>query len=83
MVLPAATLLMNLSPKLGEFCEMPKRIMNYNSEGKRRVGRHKVKWVDVVNNDFRKASVRHWRREGDDRDRWWRILEEVKMHLGL
>jgi hypothetical protein len=69
MVLPTAAFLMNLNLKLAEFCEMLKRIINYNPEGKRRVGRPKVRWVNVVHNDLRKTDVRNWRTESDDRDR--------------
>jgi hypothetical protein len=49
--------------------DMPRRIMNYNPEGKkRRVGRHEVRWIGVVNNDKRKAGVRNWRTEDMYRD---------------
>ena len=62
--------------------EMPNRIMNYNPDGKTRVGRYKVRWIDV-NNDMRKAGVRLWRKEGEVGDGWWRILGEVETELGL
>jgi hypothetical protein len=32
---------------------MPKRFMNYIPEGKRRVGRPKVRWINAVNNNMR------------------------------
>jgi hypothetical protein len=41
------------------------------------------RWIDVVNNDFRKVIVRNWRTEGKDRHGWWRILDEANNHLGL
>jgi hypothetical protein len=37
--------------------EMPKRIMNYNVEGKRRVGRPKARWSDAVEKDMRKQVL--------------------------
>jgi hypothetical protein len=40
------------------------------------------RWIDVMNNDFRKVSFRNWRTEGKERHRWWRILDEAKNHLG-
>jgi hypothetical protein len=43
----------------------------------------KGRWIDVVNNDFRKVSVRNWMTEGKDRHGWWRILEEANTHKGL
>jgi hypothetical protein len=51
--------------------------MNYNPEGKRRVGWPKARWFGVVKNDIRKVGVRKWRIEAKDRDGWWRTLEEV------
>lgn len=83
MVLPAAAFLMNLSPKPGEFCEMPKRITNYNPERKRLVGRPKARWSDDVNIDLRNAVTGNWRVDGKDRDGWQGIPEEAKAHLGL
>jgi hypothetical protein len=48
---------------------------------KRRAGRPKAKWIDAVDNDMRKAGVRHWRMEAKDTDGWWRVMEETKAHL--
>jgi len=35
--------------------EIQEAIRNYNPQGKRRVGMLEVRWIDVVNNDTRKA----------------------------
>jgi len=43
----------------------------------------KGRWIDVVNNDFRRVSVKNWRTEGKDRHGQWRILEEVNIHKAL
>jgi hypothetical protein len=47
--------------------EIQERITNYNPQGKRRAGMPKVRWIDVVNNDMRKArgDRRGWRRITD------------------
>jgi hypothetical protein len=57
--------------------------MNYNLEGKRRVGRPKARWIDAADKHMRKAGVRNWKIEAKDRDGWRRILEEAKADLGL
>lgn len=43
---------------------MLKQVMNYNQEGKSRAGRPNARWIDGVDNDMRKTSVRNWRMEG-------------------
>jgi hypothetical protein len=60
---------------------MSKRITNYNSEDKIRGGRPKARWIDAVDNDMRKASVRNWRMEAKERDGWRRILEKATAYL--
>jgi hypothetical protein len=39
--------------------DMTDRLMTYNPEGKRKVGRPKGRWIYVVNNGMRKAIVRN------------------------
>ena len=56
-------------------CEIQEIISNYNPQGKRRVGKPKVRWTDVVNNDMRKAR--------GDRRGWRRIVEGAKAISGL
>jgi hypothetical protein len=62
---------------------MPGSFMNYNPEVKRRVGRPKVRWINVAKNGMKKASHRNWRIAAKDRDGWRSILEEANAHLGL
>jgi hypothetical protein len=63
--------------------EMSKRIMNYNTERKRRAGNPKARarWIDAVDTDMRNVGVRNWRKEAKDRDGRRRILEEANAHL--
>jgi hypothetical protein len=63
--------------------EMPKRIMNYNLQGKRSVQWPKARRIDAAEKDMRKAGVRNWRTEAKDRDVLQRILEVAKAHVGL
>ena len=63
--------------------ELPKIIMSFNPEKKRRVGKPEVKWTDVVHNVVRKPGVRNLRMEGKGRDGGQRIREEAKAHLGI
>jgi hypothetical protein len=57
--------------------EIPNRITNYNREGEKRVRRPKTSLMDV-NDDMRKACVRHWRKEDGDRNGWRKIIEDTK-----
>jgi len=36
----------------------PKRIMNYKAEGKKRVGRPKIRWIDIVNTGIRRQVLK-------------------------
>jgi len=36
----------------------PKRIMDYKAEGKRRVGRSKIRWIDIVNTGIRRQVLK-------------------------
>ena len=62
--------------------EVPRRITNDSPEGKTRVGRPEGRWIDVVNNEVRRAGVRRCRTDAKDRDGWRRILEVTKAHSG-
>jgi hypothetical protein len=62
--------------------EIPNRITNYNREGETRVRRPKTCLMDA-NDDMRKAGVRHWRKEGEDRDGWRKFIEDTKTQLRM
>jgi hypothetical protein len=36
----------------------PKRIMNYKAEGKKRAGRPKIRWIDIVNTGTRRQVLK-------------------------
>ena len=62
--------------------EIPNRITSYNREGEKIVRRPKTSLMDV-NDDMRKAGVRHWRKEGEDRNGWRKFIEDTKTQLRM
>ena len=55
-----------------------KKITLGKPEGRRRVGRPNLRWIDGVMRDAEKLGVRNWRIKDKDRDGWRRILESAK-----
>ena len=49
----------------------------------RRRGRPKMRWLDDVSTDLRKMGINEWRDRARDREAWWRIVKEAKVHAGL
>ena len=52
-------------------------------EGRRRVGRPNLRWMDGVMRDAERLGVRNWRSRAKDRDGWRRLLESAKTLHGL
>jgi len=52
-------------------------------EGRRRVGRPNLRWMDGVMRDVERLGVRHWRSKDKDRDGWRRLLESDKTLHGF
>jgi len=52
-------------------------------EGRRRVGRPNLRWMDGVTRDAERLGVRNWRNKAKDRDGWRRLLESAKTLHGL
>jgi hypothetical protein len=50
---------------------------------KRRRGRPKMRWLDDVSTDLRKMVIKEWRYRARDRETWWRIVKDFKVHPGL
>jgi hypothetical protein len=55
-----------------------KKITLDKLEGRRRVGRPNLKWMDGVMRDAERLEIRNWRSKDKDRDGWRRLLESAK-----
>jgi hypothetical protein len=60
-----------------------KKITLDKPEGRRRVGRPNLRWLDGVTKDAERLGVRNWRIKARDRDVWRRLLESAKTLHGL
>jgi hypothetical protein len=58
-----------------------KKISLDKPEGRRRVGRQNLRWMDRVIRDAERLGVRNWKSK--DRDGWRRLLESAKTLHGL
>jgi len=47
-------------------------------EGRRRLGRPNLRWMDGVMRDAERLGVRNWRIKAKDRDGWRRLFESAK-----
>jgi len=63
--------------------DMPRRIMESKPEGRRSVGRPKLRWMDGVLEDLRKLGVKSWWMVAKDRESWRKVLREAEAHIGL
>ena len=60
-----------------------KKITLDKSEGRKRVGRPDLRWMDGVMRDAERLGVRNWKSKAKDRDGWRRLLESAKTLHGL
>jgi hypothetical protein len=60
-----------------------KKIFNTKPEGRRRVGRPKLRWEDGVVQDTRILGVNSWKKVALDRDEWAKLLKKARVHQGL
>jgi len=60
-----------------------KKITLDKPEGRRRVGRPNLRWMDGVMRDAESLGVRNWRIKAKDRYGWRRLLESAKTLRGL
>jgi hypothetical protein len=50
-------------------------------EGRRGRGRHRLRWINDVEDDLRKLGVKGWRTKSLDRVEWASIVREAKAKL--
>ena len=60
-----------------------KKITLDKPDGRRRVGRPNLRWMDGVMRDAEGLGVRNWKNKAKDRDGWRRLLESAKTLDGL
>ncbi|KAJ4450543.1 hypothetical protein ANN_01970 [Periplaneta americana] len=60
---------------------IPKKILNTKPEGRRNIGRQKLRWLDGVEDDLRTLGVRRWRQKALVGQEWTKILREAKARL--
>ena len=47
-------------------------------EGRRRMGRRRLRWLEDAEKDLRENKVKRWRQEAVDRVEWASIIREAK-----
>ena len=65
---------------------MCRRYMVGRPEGRRPMGRPRLRWKDAVVSDLRQLGVEEagdWMRTAQDRRRWRALVEAAKDHQGL
>ena len=60
-----------------------KKIFNTKPDGARSVGRPKLRWEDVFNQDMRILGVKNWKKVAINRDEWAQLLKKGRAHQGL
>ena len=50
--------------------EIPKRVLLFKPDGRRKMARLKLRWIDQVNSDAINFKMRNWRVIALDGDRW-------------
>jgi len=51
--------------------------------GDRRRGRPKLRWCDELEENFAQVGCRNWRTNAQSREKWQKLMEEVKSHPGM
>ena len=60
-----------------------RKIYRGKTEGRRKTGRPRKRWVDGVEEDLKKMGVRGWRRKALERKEWKEIVGKAKVLQGL
>jgi len=58
-----------------------KKIFEGKLEGRRGRGRHRLRWINDVEDDVRKLGVKRWRTKALEREEWAPIIKEAKAKL--
>jgi hypothetical protein len=58
---------------------MATRVFVSKPEGRRDIGRPKLRWLDDVEDDIKAVGIRRWRIKSQDRNEWTAIKREAKV----
>jgi hypothetical protein len=59
-----------------------KKIFEIKPEGRRKVGRPRLRWLDDVENDLRVIKVKRWRKKAQNREERASVVKEAKVLRG-
>jgi hypothetical protein len=60
---------------------MAKKVFVSKLEGRRDIGRPKLRWLDYVEDDINALGTRRWKIKAQDRNEWTAIKREAKVKL--
>lgn len=55
-----------------------KKIYESKAEGKRRIGRPRMKWLEEAGNDLQEINVKGWRQKAVNRKEWVSVIKDAK-----
>ena len=55
-----------------------KKIFESKPEGRRRMRRHRLRWLEDIEKDLREMKVKRWRQRAVDGEEWRPIIKEAK-----
>jgi hypothetical protein len=56
-----------------------KKIFDSKPEGRRKVGRPRLRWLDDVENDLRVMKITRWRKNAQNREEWASVSKKAKV----
>jgi hypothetical protein len=59
----------------------PKVALDAELEGKRKVGRPKLRWLDDIQADLKMVGIKGWRRKAQDRLEQMDVITEAKVKV--
>jgi hypothetical protein len=60
---------------------MAEKVFVSKLEGRRGIGRPKLRWLDDVEGDIKVLGIRRWRIKAQDRNEWTAVKREAKVKL--